>query len=105
MRIKWNNSKGADETGTDGEEEQKPEKGRDSHASGKGDFVLRGVVKVTPPLSRRSWGIKQTDALRRGPRRIIVYGASPIAILDKEKQRGDVRLILDTGCLGGDCSY
>lgn len=34
-------------------------------------------------------------------RSIIVHRASSIAILDKGKQRGDVRLILDTVCLGG----
>lgn len=52
----------------------------------KGDFVLRGVVKVTSPLSRRYGGIKQTDPLRHG---LSHYSTSSIAILDKGRQRGN----------------
>lgn len=56
------------------------ERKREGDASGKGDFVLRGVVKVTSPLSRRRSGrIKQTDVLGRGPK---YYGTPSIADCD-----------------------
>lgn len=57
----WNNSRMDCE---EEEEEERSRRKRDNRR--KGDFVLRGVVKVTSPLSRRYGGIKQTDPPRHG---------------------------------------